>query len=383
MEKRRTCRILVAPNAMKGSLSAAQAAEAMAAGARRAAAGAEIVTCPVADGGDGLVEVLRTALAGDMIECGVSGPLGIPLCAAYLWSRERGVAVIEMAQASGLARLPAGAGNPLATTTFGTGELICDALKRGAGHLVLGLGGSATNDCGLGAAAALGLRFTDKAGRSLLPVGGSLGQVAAIDRTGLNPGLKGVRLEVMCDVANPLLGPRGATRVFGPQKGATAEQVESLEAGMAHMAEVILRETGRDVGSMPGGGAAGGLAAGLAGFFGAVLRPGTDVVLDLLGFDRLIEGTSLVLTAEGSLDEQTLAGKAPAGVARRSVSRGVPCFAIAGRVTGSRAALHAAGFSALFSLCDGPMTLAQATEDSFRLLEAAAEEAVRAFVAGG
>jgi len=356
-------KILLAPNALKGSLTASKAAAAMAEGVRQARREAgldrdavHVLELPVSDGGDGLVEVLHAALGGEIRRVTVHGPLTGPgeaerIESSLLRVPERGLAVIEMAAAGGLALVPERRRDPTRTTTRGTGELIAAALDQSARHVAVGLGGSATVDGGIGAAAALGARFLDREGRPLEPVGASLEKIRRIDLSGLDSRLRHGRpvsaggcegepphIEALCDATNPLLGPEGAARVYGPQKGATPEQVEALEAGLVNLVERIREDVGEELGrtvpTLPGAGAAGGLGAGLAAFLGAELVPGAERVLEWIGFDRHLEDADLVLTAEGRLDEPTLRyGKAPAVVARRAREAGVPCFVFAGDST--------------------------------------------------
>lgn len=375
-------KIVLAPNALKGCLTATEAAEAMARGVARACPAAEIACVPVADGGDGLADVLVNALSGETLTVTVTGPRGDPVSASFCHVPARRLAAIEMATASGLALLARDRLNPLLTTTRGTGELIAAALDLGVSHLIVGIGGSATNDGGIGMATALGVRFLDGSGSPVEPVGGALATIQRIDPGGLDPRLAGVRIEAICDVDNPLLGERGAAFVYGPQKGATPAQVRELDAGLAHLAAVIERDLGLDVRELPGAGAAGGLGAGLKAFLNAELRRGVDLVLDLVGLEEHLRGADLVLTAEGQIDSQTAFGKAPAGVAERARRFGVPCLAIAGSVGGGLDALHALGIDAVFSLCPGPVSLAQAMAAGGDFLAAATEQAVRAFLAG-
>lgn len=376
-------KILVAPNALKGSLSAHAAAAAMAQGVARACRELEIVQIPVADGGDGLVEVLMEALGGERRQVVVSGPRGEPVSAGFCHVPGRRLAVIEMAAASGLALLAPERRDPLRTSTRGTGELIRAALDLGIEHLIIGLGGSATHEGGIGMASALGAAFLDAWGRPVAPVGGALTTIQRIDLGGLDARLARLRVEALCDVDNPLLGERGAARVYAPQKGATPEQVPILEAGLAHLADRIERDLGLEVRHLPGAGAAGGLGAGLGAFLGAELRPGVDLVLDLVGLDEQLRGAALVLTAEGWLDRQTAFGKAPAGVARRARAQGVTCIALAGGLDrDDLAALHELGMGAAFSLCPGPVSLDQAMERAAEYLAHATEQATRAFLAG-
>jgi glycerate kinase len=272
--------------------------------------------------------------------------------------------------------------NPLLTTTWGTGELIKAALDLECCHLIIGIGGSATNEGGIGMAAALGARFLDRNGHPVEPIGSALPRIEQIELTDLDPRLAAARIEVVCDVDNPLLGERGAARVYSPQKGATPEQIEILEAGLAHLAVVIERDLGLDVRDLAGAGAAGGLGAGLKAFLKAELRSGVELVLDLVEFEEQLRGADLVLTAEGQIDFQTASGKAPAGVAERARACGVPCIAIAGSVGSGLDALHDLGIHAVFSLCPGPVSLEQAMASGSAYLAAVAEQAVRAFLAG-
>jgi glycerate kinase len=375
-------KIVLAPNALKGSLSAMEAALAMEQGVLAALPSAEVTKVPVADGGDGLVEVLIEALGGEALPLTVSGPLGEPVRATLCHVPSLGLAAIEMATASGLALLSDEQRDPTRTSTFGTGELIRAALDLGVQRIIVGIGGSATNDGGIGMAAALGVRFLDADGREVIPVGGALGQIRRVDTRGLDPRLKPVRCDVLCDVDNPLTGPRGAAVVYGPQKGATPEQVAALDAGLSHLAERLRADLGLDVSDLPGAGAAGGLGAGLHAFLGAKLRRGVDLVLDLVGLEQALDGADLVITAEGRIDGQTAHGKAPAGVAERAKARNIPCIAIAGSIGEGAAALHALGIDALFSLCPAPMTLKQAMSQGSALLEAATEQVVRCYFRG-
>ena len=375
-------KIVLAPNAFKGSMTAAQAAQALAQGVRAACPTAEIRQLPVADGGDGLTEVLIDALHGEARGFRVQGPRLEPVEAALCHVPTLGLAAVEMAVASGLALLAPEQRDPIRTSSYGTGELIRAALDLGARRIIVGLGGSATSDGGIGMAAALGMRFLDAAGKPVAPIGGALRQIQQIDASGLDPRLAEVRCEAICDVDNPLLGATGAAAVYAPQKGATPAQVAVLEAGLAHLAERIAAEFGVEVGGLPGAGAAGGAAAGLHAFLGAELRRGVDLVLDLVGLDEALAGADLVLTGEGQIDEQTAFGKAPAGVAERAKARGIPCIAIAGSMGQRTECLHAIGIDALFSLCAGPMSLEQAIAQGPSLLAATAEQVLRCYLRG-
>lgn len=375
-------RALISPNAFKGSLSAAAAARAMERGVHRACNQCRTQRLPVADGGDGLAQVLADSLAGERREERVAGPLGDPTSAALVWLPERRLAVIEMALASGLALVPPQRRNPMHASTKGTGQLMRAALDLGARHLVIGVGGSATNDGGTGMAAALGAKFRDAQGQLIEPNGATLSAIRDIDLSGLDPRIAKTRIEVVCDVDNPLTGPAGAAAVYAPQKGASPEQVAELDAGLANLAACIRAHLGSDVEQLPGAGAAGGLGGGLKAFVGAELRPGTELVLDLLDFDAALEGVDLVLTGEGRIDGQTAHGKAPAGVAARAKAKGIPCIGLAGSLGDDIADLHQIGFSALFSLSPGPMRLEQSMDQAGELLARASEQILRTLLAG-
>lgn len=375
-------KIIVAPNAFKDSVTAFDAAAAIADGVRRVLPEAEIISVPVADGGDGLFDVMMRASNGTRVRVSVSDPLFRTIEADFLSLDGGATAFIEMAKASGLALLGPGERDARKTTSLGAGELARHAVRHGAKRLIIGIGGSATNDCGIGFATPFGIKFLDEKGDAVLPVGGNLMAIKDIDLSGLDPLVRDVSFEAVCDVDNPLFGPRGAAHVFGPQKGADENAVKELDAGLRNVASVIKRCLGIDVDTLPGGGSAGGMGAGLAAFFKASLKPGIDVVLDFLQFDRLLEGAGLVLTAEGCLDYQTAFGKGPAGVAARAKREGIPCLALAGTVKENIDNLHDLGIDAAFSICNGPMTLDQAIANAAPLLSRATAQAVRAFMSG-
>ncbi len=375
-------KIVAAPNAFKGSLTAGQVAAAMETGIRRVLPDAEVVRVPVADGGDGLVEVTREALHGERRRLLVTGPRFHLVEAEFCLVPEMRLAAIEMALASGLALLAEDERNPMQTTTLGTGELIRAALDLDVERIIVGIGGSATNDGGMGMATALGVRFLDGDGRPVRPVGGSLEQVRHIDISQLDPRVGRVRFQALCDVTNPLVGPEGAARVYAPQKGASPQEVEALERGLANLARVIHADLGLDVAAMPGAGAAGGLGAGLYAFLGAELVPGIDLLLELVGLDDKLTDADLVLTGEGQIDFQTAFGKAPAGVAARARSRGIPCLALAGSVGHNLGELHQRGIDAVFSICPGPVSLDAAMRNAEDFLAATTEQALRCFLAG-
>lgn len=326
--------MVVAPGAFKGSLPAKDVAAALAEGVERVWPAARLERLPLSDGGDGWVDSMVSAADGSLVEVRVRGPLGDEVEARYGLIDSEGVttAVVEMAAASGLALVPREGRDPRVATTYGTGELIRHALDRGAQKLLVGVGGSATNDGGAGMACALGARFVDADGEELPPGGAALAHLDRVDLSGLDARLGDVEVVVASDVENPLLGVDGASAVYGPQKGATPEMVKDLDGALCHFADVVEDAVGRRLRDEPGAGAAGGLGFGLMALCGAQLRPGVELALDSLEADRVIQGASLVLTAEGMLDSQTLAGKLPVGVARRARRHGVPVVAVGGAV---------------------------------------------------
>ena len=368
-------RVVCAPNAFKGSLGAAEAAAAMAAGVRDAGGGAVAVEVPVADGGDGTLDVLLAAAggAGRAEALRVSGPLGGEVDARLGWVAAD-TAVVEMAEAAGLRLVPVGRRDPLRATTYGVGELVRAAIDRGARRLVVGVGGSATSDGGAGLIAALGARLLDASGAELPRGGGALGALDRIDLADLDPRLRECRIEVAVDVRSPLLGPAGAAAVFGPQKGASPRDVARLEAGLAHYAAIACAAVGAPVSraAEPGMGAAGGSAFGLAVVCGAVLVPGAALVCDLVGLDAAMADAWLVLTGEGRLDASTSAGKAPAEVARRAAAAGVPCIALAGAVERPAAADYAEAVA-----IGGGLSLAESRARTAELLRAATASVVQ------
>ena len=306
----------------------------------------EVVCIPVADGGEGTVDCFIQAMGAQRVEVTVTNALGEKSAAAY--ARLGELAIIEMAAAAGLPQVGA-LRCPGTATTYGVGELIAHAAHSGCRKILLGLGGSATNDGGCGCAAALGVRFYDAAGQSFVPVGDTLGRIARIDTAKADELLRSVEITVMCDVTNPLYGPTGAAYVFAPQKGADAEKVKSLDAGLRHFGDVIRSQLGIDVSRMPGAGAAGGMGAGCVALLGGMIQSGIDTVLDVTGFDRQLEGADLVITGEGRIDSQSADGKVISGVARRTRAKGVPLIAIAGGIADSAGAVYDIGVSAMFS----------------------------------
>ena len=375
-------RILVAPDKFKGSMTADQAARALALGASLAERGVEVDPLPMADGGEGTAQALLAARGGAWVEVDVEGPLGEPVRAGYARLADGATAVVEMALASGLALVEPSRRDVGRASTRGTGTLLRAAAQAGARRVVVCIGGSATNDGGAGLARALGYRLLDAEGREIAPGGLGLEMIEHIDTSGVDFPLDRVKVAVACDVDNPLCGPRGASAVFGPQKGADPSMVARLDAALGRLAEVIRRDLGVDVARLPGGGAAGGLGAGLAAFAGGRLEPGVELVGRAVGLDERLRGADLCLTGEGMLDASTAGGKVVAGVARAARRAGVPCLAVVGRIGEGSSAAHAEGVDACFSLCPGPMSAAEAIADAPRLLADAAEQVVRAFLAG-
>ncbi|MDL2272405.1 glycerate kinase [Desulfovibrio sp. OttesenSCG-928-I05] len=367
-------RIVVAPDSFKGSLSAPDAAEAMARGIARVFPEACIERIPIADGGEGTVEALVAGGKGVLRHSRVHDPLGRDVDACWGLVDNGNTAVIEMAAASGLPLLAPEELDPRRASTAGTGELVREALEAGASRIILGIGGSATNDGGAGFAQALGARFLDAKGRAIPPGGAGLRELEHIDLSGLVPRLQEVSIQVACDVDNPLLGPRGASAVYGPQKGADAAMVEELDAHLARFAEIAVRSTGKhDVPHIPGAGAAGGLGAGLLFFTGATLRPGVELVLEVSRFAERARGADLVFTGEGKTDFQTAYGKAPVGVAKAAKAGGVrTVVCLSGGLGEGAEAVLREGIDALASITPGPMSLDDCMRNGAALLEEAA-----------
>jgi glycerate kinase len=358
-------KIVIAPDKFKGSLAAPEVAAAIAAGLRAEWPDAGLVTVPVADGGDGTVDA-AVAAGLERVPMTVDGPTGEPVHASY--ARRGEVAVIELANACGLLRLPGGHCAPLTASSFGCGQVLAAALAAGARRIILGVGGSASTDGGAGLLQALGVRVLDVRGGPLARGGAALRDVAALDLTGLDPALRDSSVILATDVVNPLTGPDGAAEVYGPQKGASPAQVTELASGLRRWAAVVAAATGTDWSQAPGAGAAGGVGFAALAVLGAQRRLGIDVMLDLLDFGVALDGAALVITGEGSLDTQTLAGKAPVGVARAAARRGIPVVAVAGRSTLTAAELTAAGISAVYTLADLEPDPARSSAQASQLL---------------
>ncbi len=345
-------KIVVAPNSFKGSLSAAQAASAIARGVREALPDAEVVEVPVADGGDGTVEALVSARKGTFRDVEVEGPLGDPVRAVYGLIDGGRTGVVELASSSGLALIPVERLDPRKASTFGFGQLLEAARMQGVASIIAGIGGSSTNDGGAGMAQALGYRLLDSAGRYLPRGGAALAHLDRIDPSGFDPSWRSVSVMVASDVTNPLTGPQGASAVYGPQKGADPKAVRELDAALARLAEVIARDLGKQVADISGAGAAGGAGAGLVAFLGARLVPGAPLVVDASGFDRALHGARLVITGEGRVDGQTAFGKAPGEVAKRARSAGIPTLLLAGSRGPGWESLSSMGVTSVVTLAE-------------------------------
>lgn len=373
-------RVLIAADKFKGSLTAVQVAERVTAGLRRIAPGVTVESVPVADGGDGTVAA-AVAAGFERREVRVTGPLGDEVTAAY--ALRDGTAVVEMAEASGLQLLPEGVFAPLTSTTYGSGELLAAALDAGARSIVFGVGGSATTDGGAGMLAALGARFLDADGKPVGAGGGPLADLATADLSGLDPRLADAEIVLASDVDNPLTGPKGAPAVYGPQKGATADDVAALDAALAHFAQVLAEAIGPkalEYADSPGAGAAGGIGYGALVGLGAGFRAGIEVMLDVLGFAPALARATLVITGEGSLDEQTLHGKAPAGVAAAARAAGIEVVAVCGRLALPPEALGRAGIRRAYALTDVEPDVARCIAEAGPILETVAERIARDFL---
>ena len=377
-------KIVIAPDSFKDSLNAQGVAEAIALGLADVWPDAQLLKCPMADGGEGTVESILAACDGELRRTPVRGPLGAMVEAAWGWLPQSRTAIIEMAEASGLQLVAPNLRDACTSSTYGTGELIRAALDAGAQRVILAIGGSATNDGGAGAMQALGVKLLDAQGQTLVPGGLALAQLARLDLGELDPRLAKVRFDIAADVNNPLCGPHGASAIFGPQKGASPEQVEQLDQALGHFAERCAQALDKDVRDEPGSGAAGGLGFAAKAFLGAQFQAGVEVVAELVGLAEAVKGTDLVITGEGRFDAQTLRGKTPFGVARLARQHGVPVIVIAGTLGEGYQALYEHGIDAAFALASGPMTLQQACADAPRLLRERARDIARVWrVAAG
>jgi glycerate kinase len=375
-------KIVIAPDSFKDSLAAAEAAAALALGFQDVWPDAELVQCPMADGGEGTVDAILAALDGEARSSLVSGPLGQQVKARWGWLPDSRTAIIEMAEASGLQLVPVELRDARFSSTRGTGELVLAALDAGAQKIILTIGGSATNDGGAGMLQALGVKLLDAGGHSIGPGGLPLSVLTILDTKGLDPRLAHVQVEVAADVDNPLCGPHGASFTFGKQKGASPEQIQQLDAALGHFADVAAVVLGTDRRDEPGAGAAGGIGFAAKAFLNATFRPGVEVVAELTGLADKVKGADLVVTGEGRFDAQTLRGKTPLGVARVAKQAGVPVVVVAGTLGEGYAQLYAAGIDAAFSLAAGPMTLEEACRQAPALLRERAGDIARTLQVG-
>ena len=362
-------KIVVAPDSFKGSLTAVEVADAIEQGIREIFPEAEIVKIPMADGGDGTVQCLVTATGGKILKEKVTGPLGDEVLASYGILGDKKTAVIEMAEASGLTLVPENKRNPLITTTYGTGQLIKAALDQGCRKMIVGIGGSATNDGGAGMVQALGVKLLDKDEEELGFGGGELKKVFRIDTKYLDNRLSETKVLVASDVSNPLCGPKGASWIYGPQKGATPEVIEELDESLAHFAEIVKRDLNKDVKDIPGAGAAGGLGASLMAFLDAELRLGIDIVIEIVKLERAIKGADLVITGEGKIDSQTIYGKAPIGVAKIAQKYNIPVIAVAAIIGDDADIVHQYGINTLIKISEPPMSLAEPKSKKIGLIK--------------
>jgi glycerate kinase len=370
-------RIVIAPDSFKECATAVEVADAIAEGVRRAVPDAELVLAPMADGGEGTVDALVAATDGVTVDVKATGPMGDRVRSTYGILGDGRTAVIEMAAASGLALVPAGRRDPGYATTYGTGELVRHALDRDVERIIVGIGGSATNDGGAGMAQALGYSLTDADGAELPRGGLALSRLANIHATAKHHALDACEVLVACDVANTLCGPNGASHVYGPQKGADPATVTALDAALRHYAEVVAGQLGTPILDVPGSGAAGGLGGGLVAFTGAQLRPGVEIVAEATGLASKIEGADLVITGEGKLDRQTVEGKTPVGVARIAKAQGVPAIAIAGALGEGYQEVYDHGIDAALSIAPGSMALSESIRHARTLLADTAENLIR------
>lgn len=357
-------KVVIAIDSFKGCLTSEEAGNAVMKGVKAIFPDCETLLFPVADGGEGMLDILVSATKGKYRTLPAHGPLMEPMQGRYGISGDGQTALVEMAAVSGLPLVPEEKRNPMLTTTYGTGELIRDALEQGCRRFIVGIGGSATNDAGLGMLQALGFRFRDKQGNLLGTGGRILSQVASIDTSAVHPALKGARFTIACDVHNPFCGPDGAAYVFAPQKGADAGMVKELDAGMQALALVIRSATGKDISDVPGAGAAGGMGGGFLAFLNAGLKPGIRLMLDALDFGEKIKGADLVFTGEGRADRQTAMGKVPFGVLEEARKQHIPVIVLAGCIEDTEQ-MNRAGFQGVFSITPGPVSLEKAMEPEF------------------
>lgn len=359
-------KIVIAVDSFKGCLSSSSIANAVEEGIQNTLPGCEVIKVPIADGGEGTVDALVDATQGKIITIPVHNPLMQPIQASYGMTGDGQTAIIEMSAASGLDLIPLRPGNIMDTTTYGTGEMIADAIERGCRNFIIGVGGSATNDAGTGMMQALGVRFIDEKGNEVEKGGKSLSAIRHIDTQNQLPELQDCTFHIATDVTNPFYGPQGAACIFGPQKGGNEEQIKALDKGMKHLAGLLFETTGKEIGHLPGAGAGGGMGGGCVAFLQANISPGIELIMDYLHFDEIIRGASLVITGEGKMDRQTLFGKVPVGIARAAASQQIPVIAITGQldITADKE-LREAGLSAIFPIHPAPISLEKAMQPDY------------------
>ena len=370
-------KIVVAPQAFKGSLSATEVGNSMIKGIENVIENSTNLLVPVADGGDGTLETLVESSQGKINSIKVTGPLGEQQNSAWGALGKNKTAIIEMARSSGLALVPINKLNPLISTTYGLGEVILDALDQGYRDFIIGIGGSATNDAGAGMAQALGVKLLDSNGNELSFGGESLSKLNSINIDGIDTRIKESNFAIACDVNNPLTGPEGASAIYGPQKGATPEMVNTLDQALTNFAKIVEKDLGIKINNVEGSGAAGGLGGGLIAFLNGKLRKGVDIVLDFVDIDKALINTNLVITGEGQLDFQTIYNKAPIGVAKRAKHLGIPVIAISGSLGENFSVVHEHGIDAASSIVSKPMTLEEASKNAPELISTATEQALR------
>lgn len=369
-------KIVLIPDSFKGTLSSTQICEIISGEITQQFPNCEIVSIPVADGGEGSVDCFLSALGGEKITTIASGPHLEQMKSSFGYLPESSIAVIEMASCAGLP-LVENQKDPLGTTTYGVGELLLEAANHGATKIILGLGGSCTTDGGCGAAAACGIKFYDEAGNSFIPTGETLSQIEHIDTSSLDPAIKTVDIVAMCDIENPMYGPEGAAYIFAPQKGATENEVKLLDEGLIHLANVIKQDLRADVATIPGTGAAGAMGAGMVAFFGAQLQMGIETVLDTVHFSEIIKDADLVITGEGKLDSQSLRGKVVIGVAKRAQDAGIPVISLVGGVESDISDAYKKGVTAIFPINRLPEDFSISKENSAENLAATAQDVLR------
>ncbi len=372
-------KVVIAIDSFKGSLTSLEAGLAVKEGVLKAHPDASVIVKPLADGGEGTTDALIEGMGGTRIDLTVTGPMGLPVPCYYGYLEKTSTAVMEMAQAAGITLVPPGERDPLTASTYGVGEMICDAMDRGCRNFIIGIGGSITNDGGIGMLKALGFSFLDENGNDAGEGGQALSKTSSIDTAGKHPLLSQCHFKVACDVTNPLCGENGATYIYGPQKGVTDNMKKELDYGMAHFAQITSKTLGNDYANTPGAGAAGGLGFAFLSFLDASLTPGIDLILDATDLKSELPGTDIVVTGEGRLDYQTAMGKAPIGVARLAKQYGAKVIAFAGSVTEEASACNKAGIDAFFPIVRGITTLADAMEpdNAKRNMTAAAEQVFR------